>query len=345
MDKAYTSIVFTGKDLEEGTISARDFASALLTVTRLCERAYELINERNKSELDVRVKSHFKTGSFEIALEIDLPSSEHLEYTAEDILNFIGIGSNVSNSSTSLIQLKKRIQRKDILKIKFRNENVIIKLMDGTEIRVKEAVWTLYQDDKINNQLFKLVAPITSEQIATPTKSEKILALIKSENLIDSNEFKKITARIESEKTPTKKEVTLHIEVRREGKIIDDITEKDADSIKEDEKYRKNKKSKDRKIGEKREENVELRVDTPQFAEAYEKSWSFSICKKKKRGKMKKKVEFVVISAKVKDKNYIEKVIKGAVSFKRETRISCTLTTITYTRKIEYTVDNVIHKS
>ena len=335
MDRAYTSIIYKGRDLEDGTMSARNLIPALSAITQLCERAYELINERDKSEVDVRVESNFRTGSFETALEIDLPSSEYLEHTAEDILNFIGIGLNASDSLISLIQLKKRIQRRDISRIIFRGENVIIKLMDGTEMIVKEAVWTLYQDDKINNQLFKLVAPITSEKIATPTQSEKLLALIKSENLIDSYKLKKLIARIESEETPTKKETRIHIEVRREGKVIENVTEKDADSIKEDEKYRKNKKNKDKKLGEKREENVELRVDTPQFVEAYKKSWKFSM--------RKGKVKFVAISAKVKDDNYIKKVIKGDVSFKKGTFISCTLIITIYTNKVTYTVDNVTH--
>ena len=69
MSDATIQLAYDGDALRNGSMDVRDLAPALLAAGELCEKANDVLND-GRAKVSVRVRSDFKTGSFELSLDV-----------------------------------------------------------------------------------------------------------------------------------------------------------------------------------------------------------------------------------------------------------------------------------
>ena len=165
MSDATVELVYRGDAVEGGSMDVRDLAPALLALGDACQEANRVLNGAT-SELTVRVKSDFKTGSFEIHLEVfqkllsaalDMVTGNSHE-SAADILTTLGF---FGVSVPGLLQLWLWLKRQSPKSVtQLGNNNVQIEKADNSNVVVNNNVVVLANDPLIRKLLPKVFEPL-----------------------------------------------------------------------------------------------------------------------------------------------------------------------------------------
>ena len=167
-------------------MDVRDLAPALLAIGRLCERANSVLNE-NRAEVSVKVRSNFKTGSFELHIDVTQKLIEEVTRflfahkdqitTAKELLETIGlVATGVAVPSAGLFKLIKWLKgRKATKTTVLENGNTRIYVDNSTNIYIDanpKAV-RLYNDEGIRQASLDVVKPLETSGIDTFEIREK----------------------------------------------------------------------------------------------------------------------------------------------------------------------------
>ena len=196
-------LAYDGEALRTGAMDVRDLAPALLAIGKICERANAVLNE-DRAEVSVKVRSDFKTGSFELHIDVSQSLIETAKLifthkdqitTAKELLEIIGlVAGGVSVSSVGLFKLIKWLKgRKAIKTIILESGATRIYVDNSTNIDnsinlhidVIPGVVSLYNDKEVMEAALGIVKPLESEGIDTLEVREKncTFDIIKQEDL------------------------------------------------------------------------------------------------------------------------------------------------------------------
>ena len=315
MSSTEISIVYKGEALDEGTMDARELATALQAISKLCEKTHKVIN-RDKRKISVHVKSDFKSGSFDVGLLIEsLPQLlEAMTIILEDvdvskILEYIGFEEIENSDGISLIGLilflkgrrpSKTEKNGDFIRV--HAENVKMRKGDASmeassvdietsSVDVLLAVWEMYRDKPVRDSLVKVLSPL--RQDGTDTFEAR-------------NKKGKTTAKVGEDQ-------------------LDYFTYKSEVEFEEVEV----------------EEKVLLQIDTSELTQPSERKFTFS---RLERTVEKRKEKFAAI---IIDRDYLAKIESGEISFYRGLRIKATIITthevVDGRRRTRYEIDDVKH--
>ncbi len=186
-------VTYDGVALEDGTMTVRDLAGALLAIGKAVEDANRVLNG-DKSRIKVTVKA-VKAGSCTIDLLCDQSWFQAFKdfFTGEDLvtltalLGFLGFSAkDIAKGATStLLRFVKWVRGRAIKSIStMQSGSVTVVLEDGAEADVPEPVVRLYQDKAVRRSLADMVKPLEREGIdtvATGTEKETMEVLSKED--------------------------------------------------------------------------------------------------------------------------------------------------------------------
>jgi len=166
---------YDGEAIQSGTMDVKDLAPALLAMGELLQETNRFLNSRD-CQLQVRVKADFKTGSFEINLEIIQSITEQISsfffgnnYSPpEKIIFLLGFISG-TKISCSLIKFLNQLRgRKVKSATPADSKNINIEISgDNNIIMVPNEVWRLAQNPPTREKLEKVMQPLENEGIDT----------------------------------------------------------------------------------------------------------------------------------------------------------------------------------
>lgn len=203
MSEATIQLAYDGEALRSGSMDVRDLAPALLSIGQLCERANEILNDGH-AEISVKVRSDFKTGSFDLNLDVTQSLLEAAKYvfshkdqvsTAKELLEIVGLLGAGSVAKSSLLYLIKWLKgRKADKTTALENGNVRVIINNNIQISdnsgqiyldVKPQVVELYNDEEIRKAALGAIKPLESDGIDTfaVRDGKETIELITSEDL------------------------------------------------------------------------------------------------------------------------------------------------------------------
>jgi len=167
---------YCGKVLEDGSMDARELASALINMAGLLERSNDILN-RDQARIVVNIKADFKKGSFIINLNVDL--IKHLSdlvtspYDAVAILVLLGLIAGHPTSRkiiVGLIQFIKKLKGSKITKVEEINKDTVkIEAQNSSgnifNVNVNKNTYVLANDLNLRSFLSGLLKPTETEGI------------------------------------------------------------------------------------------------------------------------------------------------------------------------------------
>lgn len=174
MSRASIDMSYAGTALD-GTMDVRELAPALLAMGSLLEDANLLLNG-DTSKVKVLVKSDFRTGSFELGLEV-IQSIVDATKTLFDLHNHVGAGKLLEylgfgvGGTTGLVKLIKWLRGREIKNITAIDTGHvrIVTQGDHDTIEVIKAVAELHQDRAVRNNIEAVVKPLDYPGIESVT--------------------------------------------------------------------------------------------------------------------------------------------------------------------------------
>ncbi len=172
MSQETIQLAYDGEALREGSMDVRDLAPALLAIGRLCERANSVLNG-DRAEVSVKVRSDFKTGSFELHIDVSqkiieaarlIFSHKDQVTTARDLLAIIGLSaSGLSATGMGLFKLIKWLKSRKATKttvLENGNTRIYVDNSINLHIDVRPEVVSLYNDGDIRQAALDVVKPL-----------------------------------------------------------------------------------------------------------------------------------------------------------------------------------------
>ncbi|HPA44501.1 MAG TPA: hypothetical protein PLG59_01865 [bacterium] len=180
-EKTSFSVAYGGELLESGLMDINQLAPALLSLGQLLDEANKTLNG-DRSRLQVKVSSDFKSGSFDIFLELTqrfvdqigdlLHHTEH--YSPTKILQFLGLTPDnlpeLTAYGASLIVIYKFLKGERPPKIEMHNTETntyIIYNRDGESKEVPGQVADLLKNEVIRESIDGVIKPLETEGIDT----------------------------------------------------------------------------------------------------------------------------------------------------------------------------------
>lgn len=174
MERTEVHIAYDGDALKSGVMDVQELAPALLAIGELIEHSNHILNGE-RAKMIVKVHSDFRTGSFEILLELAQGFSDQLAFwlgrdgrpwTAVEIAQLVGLSSG---SSLGLIAFVKWLRGRAIKSvIEIGNDRVRIEVEGDHDFKeVTSAVAKLAKDARVRTSLRKLLRPIEQEGVDT----------------------------------------------------------------------------------------------------------------------------------------------------------------------------------
>jgi len=176
MSRCALTIAYDGPALQDKTMNIKELAPALLSIGNVLEEANKELNGKD-SGMQVLVRSDFKTGSFQVDLEIVRSLGEQIsilmgsikQFSAEDILKTIGFAADLKTlGAVTLIGLIKYIRGRKVKKgTAIENNNVRIEIDDVRDnaIDISKEVYQLYVNIEIHNGLSGALKPLEKQGI------------------------------------------------------------------------------------------------------------------------------------------------------------------------------------
>jgi hypothetical protein len=196
MSKAEFQLAYDGPALRNGTMDVSELASALLAVGELMHEANRVLNG-DRRQLSTKVKSDFKTGSFEVFLIIDQSILEHAKdllfpagVTAATILVLL-FGPEVAKKgavgvATSVLDLWKKLKgEKPKTSVEDTNKKITIYQFGDGQIHVDSRIGELYNTETIRSSIKGAALPVARKGIRSLEirKGEKVIEQIVKQDL------------------------------------------------------------------------------------------------------------------------------------------------------------------
>lgn len=177
MSEARIQIAYDGKALARGEMDVRQLAPALLAIGDLLESVNKALNN-DAASVNVRVKSDFKQGSFEIDFIVIQSWAEQVKMlvtgagraiSASYIAGLIGFTASASGLiGVNLIDAIRWLKGRKIEQVdKGKGDTVVIKAGPGSTIVVNKYVNQLVQDRDVRQNLDATLKPLESPGIDT----------------------------------------------------------------------------------------------------------------------------------------------------------------------------------
>ncbi len=171
MSTATARVAYDGEALEQGYMDVRDLAPALLEIGAICERANEILNG-DRSKVSVNVRADFKTGSFEIVLEVLQSAAEHIKgllfgqpiQDAKYLLEVIGLSGTTGATIYALYRRLKGKRAEETARLE--NGNIAVTVNNIT-IEVKPETLFVYNDEAVRAKVEGSLRPLLKEGIDT----------------------------------------------------------------------------------------------------------------------------------------------------------------------------------
>jgi hypothetical protein len=157
------SILYDGQPVAEGTIDARDLASALLAFADLVDEAAPLVDP-NLPRLSLRVRPDFKEGSFEVYLEIANLYAKFVSlFSGPDAQAWSSFFQIVGLAGAAgVFQLIFRSKGRKPTKVTIERKETVTVTFEGDEpFTVDSRVWALFQNFRARKAIEKILSPLT----------------------------------------------------------------------------------------------------------------------------------------------------------------------------------------
>jgi hypothetical protein len=194
-DELVTRIAYDGPILQDGTMDVRELAPALLSVGELLQGANRVLNGE-RANLAVKVRSDFKSGSFDVDLELLVGVAQQVAlavwptiYSAKQIAEWVGFTTGTQLSVFGLLKLLRgrtperttRLANGDIeiaLNVGGNNNNVSVHVVPGP-------VYDIASDSSCRKAVEGVVRPLRSDGIDTfETKQDsKVVERVSKDDL------------------------------------------------------------------------------------------------------------------------------------------------------------------
>ena len=168
-------IAYDGDAITDGTMDVYLLSPALLSLGELVKQANEILNG-DASESSLRVKSDFKTGSFEVSLVVGhtlLEATKHL-FAAHPTIDAAGLvtllfggvkkAPDVIEGVMKVYKTLKGEKPQGVI-VDQSTHTTIVTIGSGNSYRVENKAAQLYADERILKALDKVLNPVTQEGI------------------------------------------------------------------------------------------------------------------------------------------------------------------------------------
>lgn len=172
MNEAKIRIAYDGEALRTGAMNVRDLAPALMALSDLFEESNKVLNDKD-SAVQLRVQSDFRTGSFDVGVQIvQTWGTKLLHLFATDdaagLANLIGIlGFGAAATRFGLIQLLKWLRGRPIRSLEIVDDNDVRIVIEGDQLVISRKLATIFNDVAIRRALAAMLEPLKREGVDT----------------------------------------------------------------------------------------------------------------------------------------------------------------------------------
>lgn len=182
-------IAYDGEAVRNGDMDIEELAPALLSLGKTLQEANLLLNN-DSARLKVNVKSDFKTGSFQVALEVVQSLSQQASFTldgihlwsAKEIAEFLGL---TAASGISVIKFTRWLKNRKIKSTTtLESGDIEIERDDGEKIITSPSVLKMTKSVSIRTSLQGVFRPLSKDGIDfffVRHKTENIETITKSD--------------------------------------------------------------------------------------------------------------------------------------------------------------------
>jgi len=171
VSEATIRIAYDGEALRSGAMDVRDLAPALIALSDLLDESSKLLNGKDTA-VQLRVRSDFKGGSFEIRLEVVQTFAAKIIqlFNSSEVtgaLNLAAALGLVGGATAGLVKLVKWLRGRPVKKIEIVDQAMVRIIIEGDSIIVESRVARLLNDVGIRRILFRILAPLERDGVDT----------------------------------------------------------------------------------------------------------------------------------------------------------------------------------
>ena len=174
VSSAELTITYDGENVRTGMMDVQELAPALLASGKLLQKANLLLNG-DSTQVDVKVRSDFRKGSFVVDLHVAqgiietaknfLALHPHIK-EAKDILEILFFYAGLPATAVGgVFKLIKKFGNKKPDSVKFENNGTVILALGGQYFTTNKTSYELFSDPEVRRAASTLVAPLQVEGI------------------------------------------------------------------------------------------------------------------------------------------------------------------------------------